>query len=637
VADPNPDIVALAEVRDRLIDVMHHALDVERTGEDEIALVHPARRPAARNLVDYLALRQHDISELQRTLQRHGFSSLGVVQGHVMQSIAALLSLVDRCGATPEGERLTAPGKPAGSVPALEPSLYPSIEDARASLEAFADESLGEGSGDGAIRIMVTMPSEAAGDPTIIDNLLGQGMTVMRVNCAHDGPAAWDAMIGHLRQAERRHGRICRVSFDLAGPKLRTGPVAAGPEVLRFKPRRNSLGHVTAPATIPFSPAAGWEDEDLALVPLAAELHREALPGDELRLVDSRGRHRTLLVENVGGHSLLATADRTVYLTTGTRVELWRQDEHLRTGEIGTLPAVDSAISLEAGDDLIVTRELEPGVPAVLDDDDQVIEPARIGCSLAAVFDAIRPGHRVLLDDGKFEGIVRETNPAWFRLEVLRAGRGRADLKAEKGINLPDTPLSLPALTEKDREDLAFVVKRADMVALSFVHAAADIDQLYAELDRLDAPDLGVILKIENRAAFERLPELLMSASRRRRIAVMVARGDLGVEIGFERLAEVQEEILWLAEAAQVPVIWATQVLESLAKNGLPSRAEVTDAAMSTRAECVMLNKGPYIGEAIRFLTDVSRRMRRHTSKTFATHGRLSVAESDWLEPVRTA
>ena len=114
------------------------------------------------------------------------------------------------------------------------------------------------------------------------------------------------------------------------------------------------------------------------------------------------------------------------------------------------------------------------------------------------------------------------------------------------------------------------------------------------ELERLGAPDLGVILKIENRAAFERLPELMMTASKQRRVAVTVARGDLGVEIGFERLAEVQEEILWLAEAAQVPVIWATQVLESLAKDGLPSRAEVTDAAMSTRAECVMLNKGPY-------------------------------------------
>ena len=82
----------------------------------------------------------------------------------------------------------------------------------------------------------------------------------------------------------------------------------------------------------------------------------------------------------------------------------------------------------------------------------------------------------------------------------------------------------------------------------------------------------------------------------------MIARGDLAVEVGFERLAEVQEEILWLCEAAHVPVIWATQVLESVAQTGQPSRAEVTDAAMAERAECVMLNKGPHIGEAVRAL-----------------------------------
>jgi pyruvate kinase len=237
-----------------------------------------------------------------------------------------------------------------------------------------------------------------------------------------------------------------------------------------------------------------------------------------------------------------------------------------------------------------------------------------------------------LLDDGKFEGFVREASPDRFTVEITLAGRGQAYLKAEKGINLPDTPLDLPALTSKDIADLEYVVRHADLISLSFVHGSKDIDELYGHLERLDAGEVGVTLKIENRAAFERLPELLLTAAKRKRIAVMVARGDLGVEIGFERMAEVQEEILWLCEAAQVPVIWATQVLESLAKNGLPSRGEVTDAAMSIRAECVMLNKGPYIAEAIRFLTDVSRRMAQHANKTFATHRALSVAAAHWLE-----
>jgi pyruvate kinase len=108
---------------------------------------------------------------------------------------------------------------------------------------------------------------------------------------------------------------------------------------------------------------------------------------------------------------------------------------------------------------------------------------------------------------------------------------------------------------------------------------------------------------------------------------VMVARGDLGVEVGFERLAEVQEEILWLCEAAHVPVIWATQVLESLAKGGMPSRAEVTDAAMGSRAECVMLNKGPFILQTMRFLCDVLNRMEAHQKKKTAMLRKLNVSD----------
>ena len=108
---------------------------------------------------------------------------------------------------------------------------------------------------------------------------------------------------------------------------------------------------------------------------------------------------------------------------------------------------------------------------------------------------------------------------------------------------------------------------------------------------------------------------MLLAAMKAPRCGVMIARGDLAVECGFERLAEVQEEILWICEAAHVPVIWATQVLETLAKEGMPSRAEITDAAMAQRAECVMLNKGPHVVEAVQVLDDILRRMQGHQAK----------------------
>jgi pyruvate kinase len=182
-------------------------------------------------------------------------------------------------------------------------------------------------------------------------------------------------------------------------------------------------------------------------------------------------------------------------------------------------------------------------------------------------------------------------------------------LHAAKGINVPDTDLPISALTDKDVADLAMVSELADFVELSFVREPADVIRLFEELDRLGDRDLGVVLKIETRQAFEQLPQLLLTAMRRRRVGVMIARGDLAVETGYERMAELQEETLCLCEAAHLPVIWATQVLEQLATTGRPSRAEISDAAMAERAECVMLNKGPYIADAVVTLDDILGRM----------------------------
>jgi pyruvate kinase len=208
---------------------------------------------------------------------------------------------------------------------------------------------------------------------------------------------------------------------------------------------------------------------------------------------------------------------------------------------------------------------------------------------------------------------------ARFRQSMARSNhastRPGGRLGSEKGINLPDTELRLPALTDKDRADLTFVAHHADMVALSFVNSAEDVRELRSILEPLGSAQPAIVLKVETRRGFENLPAMLLEAMKSPRCAVMIARGDLAVECGFERMAEVQEEILWVCEAGRVPVIWATQVLETLAKEGMPSRAEVTDAAMAHRAECVMLNKGPYIIHAVRVLDDILRRMHGHQAK----------------------
>ena len=235
-----------------------------------------------------------------------------------------------------------------------------------------------------------------------------------------------------------------------------------------------------------------------------------------------------------------------------------------------------------------------------------------VECTLPQALAAAKLGDRVFIDDGKAQAKV-EGVAAWGLLvRVTEASEKGLRLKPEKGLNFPDCELKIDALTVKDRADLAFVAAHADGVEFSFVQSAADVVMLQdalAEHRPADWRAMALILKIETARAVTNLPAIIVQAAKRQPTAIMIARGDLAVEIGFARTAEMQEEILWLGEASDVPVIWATQVLEHLVSKGAPSRGEMTDAAMAARAECVMLNKGPYLLKAIDQLQALLQRM----------------------------
>lgn len=238
-------------------------------------------------------------------------------------------------------------------------------------------------------------------------------------------------------------------------------------------------------------------------------------------------------------------------------------------------------------------------------------------CTLVQAVQALKPGQHVLYDDGKIDAIVERTAPWGAVVRVERCPAKGIKLKSEKGLNFPDTDFAVDALTEKDLKDLDFVFEHADGIEYSFVQSPNDVIRLQDALAarRDDWQKLWLVLKIETAAAVERLPEILVQAASHQPTAIMIARGDLAVEIGFGRTAEMQEEILWLAEAAHTPVIWATQVLEQLVSEGVPARGEMTDAAMAARAECVMLNKGPFLMEAIETLDVILERMSAHQDK----------------------
>jgi len=261
------------------------------------------------------------------------------------------------------------------------------------------------------------------------------------------------------------------------------------------------------------------------------------------------------------------------------------------------------------GDVIFLTCDTQ----SVVDDYPDAIQ---VRCTTPDVIPQIHCGDKVWFDDGKIGTVVEAKIANGLVLRVTHASKNGDKLKAEKGINFPDSQVMLETLSDKDKADLDFVVKHADIVNYSFVQTVDDVKLLQSEIaKRQPEHPIALVLKIETALAVRNLPELIAAAMSQQPVGVMIARGDLAVEIGYERLAEMQEEILWMCEAAHVPVIWATQVLENLAKKGRPSRSEVTDAAMSERAEAVMLNKGDYILRAVDILDGILARMHSHQSK----------------------
>jgi pyruvate kinase len=457
---------------------------------DAIARVAPGRRASARNLAHYLALRHRDMRALQGRLAELGLSSLGRSEAHAAATVEAVQRAVARMRGTPE---------PVARAPV-------GIRDGSALLAARATELLGASRARRPTRIMVTLPSDAADDPELVREMVAAGMDCARINTAHDDGEAWGRMASHVRAAAADLRRRCLVHVDLAGPKLRTGAIAA---VGDAKPR----------------------------------------------------------------------------------------------------------ITLHRGDHLRVTADQTPGSAGTDDPDAGIVQPARVPCTLPAVLGQVRVGESVWFDDGAIGGVVEEASPHELGVVITHARAKGSRLRAGKGINLPDSTLEVPALGPGDLAALPFAARSADLVGLSFAQSAADVRDLRERLVGLGAEQASIVLKVETARGFEALPEMLLAALESGPLGVMIARGDLAVEVGYERLAEVQLEILWLCEAAHVPSIWATQVLETLAHDGQPTRAEVTDAATGVRAECVMLNKGPEIVATIAALDDILGRMARHQVK----------------------
>jgi pyruvate kinase len=609
------------------------------------------------NLLAYLALRRHNLEDLQMELAEKGLSSLGRLEGQVLVTIEQVLKHFK------QQSHFDTRNETFSGLKKINHQESRNVTTKRSRL------LLGRPRKGRSTRIMVTLDLESIHQPHMLEELLVHGMDIARINCAHDTPREWKMLIDAIRHAEERLiqrgqgiGRRCRIVMDLAGPKIRTSSTGLEIRPLKIAVPKDIHGRtVRMIEGFLDSEARFTEKISLTGVPpsfvISIKKGSEELPnldiGERLSFYDSRGRHRTLtILERISPKRVKIGLERTAYIQEGIVLYSQKYKENSNTdprnrkkdrthsafdttgGLVGPNlnPVQDEShnnhINEQNGMDinsLLIIGCVSPQPTDVLvkSGDTVLLRKKKailgsysfqfskykkhiageISCNLPEVLNSVEVGHRVYIDDGKISAIIRSATEEHFELEIMSPSDTTTKIKPEKGLNFPDSNLNMPALTSKDIDNLEFVVNNATAVGLSFVHSSNDIMMLHKALLNIEKADFGIIAKIETSAAIKNLAKILLAGLDLPNFGILIARGDLAVEMGFENLPAIQEDILCMCEAAHIPVILATQVLETMAKSGLPTRAEMIDAAFGQRAECVMLNKGKHILEAVKMLS----------------------------------
>ena len=552
----------------------------------------PKHQLSARNLAHYLGLRRRDIRRLQLGLAAAGLSSLGRSEGHVRDTVL-------RLGAWLSGEKDSVPD-PLDRTRAetlLHENTYALFGPRRADRHVF---------------IMVTAPDGAQVTAKWATEVIRAGADVLRINGAHESPAEWAAITATFKARAAAEGKHGRIFVDLPGPKLRTEIRTLEDAVIHLPRRKDHQGRTVAPTEVLLVGAHHGGAE----VPVPPGWLAQLKAGDTIGFTDAAGRARELAVRGRRGRAVRADCDRSLYLRSGLPLTWRRGDSVKGSGEIGALPRQPRVLELSPGDTFLLNAS------GCSDDPSENV----LAFPEPALLEQVHPRERVILDDGKIVAVVQSRGSNGVVCAVQRAVKSPTRLRSGKGITFPDSALSVLEVGPQDEAALSFALEHADGVGVSFVNTARDVALIGERIRTAGKPNFGMILKLETRGVLRNLPAILFEALKYDPVGLMIARGDLAVELSFERLAEIQEELLCFGEACHLPVIWATQVLDSAAQTGVPTRAEVTDAAMAMRAECVMLGKGPHIATATRMLADIIRKMEAHQFKRRSMLRPLAVA-----------
>ncbi|MEA3491197.1 MAG: pyruvate kinase [Campylobacterota bacterium] len=567
----------------------------------KVEATHPSYQSFL-NLQHYLILRQKDHTRLQEKLFLLSLSSLGRSTAHVAASVDTLYD-----------QLACSMGQKQISSKETRASRHVTIDEAITLASHKRGTLFGGRESDKLSKqrtsVMVTLPSYAADNSgDLIHKLADAGVRIFRINTAHDDAERWRAMADVITDInrDRKSDEKMKIFVDLAGPKIRTGRI-------RKLDLPIVIGSNRALREVSIYPDSGDEittapksTDPLTQMPIPAKitvskkLFKKIKIGKRVKIIDAHSKKATITITEHTGRSAKGVIDRKVFLDKDSKlIRKNRQSTPLY------LESQVEPIRLATGDRLTITEEEILGHTALLDRGGKVIEPALISCSFKGVASFVSVGDKVFIDDGKIGLKVIEKDKQEILCEVTNAKVNGSLLKEEKGINFPDSHINIAALTQNDRHNLLSVIDFADDFSISFCQSADDIREIRNLLIANNRSDAGIIAKIETKRAVRNMPQILEALLECEKSGVMIARGDLAIEVGFTNMAVIQEELLDICNGAHTPVIWATQVLESQMKNNLPSRAEISDAAISGRAECVMLNKGPFAIDTIDILKHI--------------------------------
>jgi len=560
------------------------------------------------NMRQYLRLRQKDNTSLQEELTKMGLSSLGRSQAHILNSLDLIIEILSKCQnvsyeAVSDGALLIDEAEEIAAIRAAIFGGEPKLKKRSTT------------------KIMLTLPSEAALDTSMIEEFANTGVGVFRINTAHDSAVEWEIMankIASLNQNLHPQNKL-KIYVDLAGPKIRTGQIKKVKAALKLEPQSKVYL------------ARQTDEESFVKVPIDAyrfevdeEFYKKAKKVKELLIATADDKHRTLNVISIEKGFIVCELSKKTKVDEDTLIYI-DSKKNIISSKILNLPDVTQTIRLHDEDMLFLSLEEMEGHERIADEMGETIEPAAIYCTQKEFVKDAKVGDKVYIDDGKIALTVTEKRESGLLCQVINVKAGGETLKEEKGVNFPDSQISVNAITEEDIKNLDSVVQFADIIGVSFAQNANDIETLRELLKAKNKEHLAIVAKIETKTAVKNLPFILEALMFHKFSAIMLARGDLAIEVEFENMSFLQEEILDLCEAAHTPVIFATQVLENQMKNNLPSRAEITDAAFAQRADCVMLNKGAFALNTIKKLEFILERMHTMFKKNRLLLGRCDI------------